>query len=104
MLAATRRSAASITAAPVSIVDNRISWPGQSTNETCLRIILGAVLDKVQLVFALGTWRGVLGETSKGLEALRLRALRTLINLGIGISQSNGDIPHLFLLEANSAA
>mmetsp|Transcript_58434 Transcript_58434/g.118835 ORF Transcript_58434/g.118835 Transcript_58434/m.118835 type:complete len:215 (+) Transcript_58434:477-1121(+) len=33
---AMRRSAASITAAPFSIVAMRISWPGQSTKETCL--------------------------------------------------------------------
>ena len=30
------RRAASITAAPFSIVAIRISWPGQSTKETCL--------------------------------------------------------------------
>lgn len=45
MLAATSKSAASITAAPVSIVERRISWPGQSTKETCLRIILECVLN-----------------------------------------------------------
>lgn len=31
-------SAASITAAPFNIVAIRMSWPGQSTNETCLQI------------------------------------------------------------------
>jgi hypothetical protein len=36
MLAATRSRAASMTAAPVSIVDRRMSWPGQSTKLTCL--------------------------------------------------------------------
>mmetsp|Transcript_76630 Transcript_76630/g.212951 ORF Transcript_76630/g.212951 Transcript_76630/m.212951 type:complete len:230 (-) Transcript_76630:446-1135(-) len=35
-LPATRRSAASITAAPLSIVAMRMSWPGQSTKDTCL--------------------------------------------------------------------
>ena len=30
-------SAASITAAPFSMVAMRISWPGQSTNDTCLQ-------------------------------------------------------------------
>ena len=32
-------SAASMTAAPFNIVAIRMSWPGQSTNETCLEII-----------------------------------------------------------------
>lgn len=36
MFAAISRNALSITAAPVNIVDNRMSWPGQSTKETCL--------------------------------------------------------------------
>ena len=36
MLDATSKRAQSITAAPVSMVDIRISCPGQSTNETCL--------------------------------------------------------------------
>ena len=31
-------SAASMTAAPFSIVAMRISWPGQSTNDTCLKV------------------------------------------------------------------
>mmetsp|Transcript_7593 Transcript_7593/g.23458 ORF Transcript_7593/g.23458 Transcript_7593/m.23458 type:complete len:280 (-) Transcript_7593:337-1176(-) len=34
-LPATRRSAASMTAAPFSMVAIRMSWPGQSTKETC---------------------------------------------------------------------
>lgn len=34
-LAATRSIAASITAAPVNIVDMKLSWPGQSQKETC---------------------------------------------------------------------
>ena len=36
ILAATNNNAASITAAPVNIVDKKTSWPGQSQNETCL--------------------------------------------------------------------
>ena len=36
MLPATRRRAASMTAAPASIVAISVSWPGQSTKETCL--------------------------------------------------------------------
>mmetsp|Transcript_87480 Transcript_87480/g.245617 ORF Transcript_87480/g.245617 Transcript_87480/m.245617 type:complete len:244 (+) Transcript_87480:546-1277(+) len=35
-LPATRRRAASITAAPFNIVAMRMSWPGQSTKDTCL--------------------------------------------------------------------
>ena len=34
--AATNNNAASITAAPVNIVDKKTSWPGQSQKETCL--------------------------------------------------------------------
>ena len=34
--AATSNKAASITAAPVNIVERKTSWPGQSQNETCL--------------------------------------------------------------------
>lgn len=37
MLAATSNKAASITAAPVNIVDRKTSWPGQSQKETCLK-------------------------------------------------------------------
>lgn len=36
IFAATNNKAQSITAAPVNIVDIKISCPGQSTNETCL--------------------------------------------------------------------
>jgi hypothetical protein len=36
ILAATNNNAESMTAAPVNIVDIRISCPGQSTNDTCL--------------------------------------------------------------------
>lgn len=35
-LAATSNIAASMTAAPVNIVLIKLSWPGQSQNETCL--------------------------------------------------------------------
>lgn len=34
---ATSNKAASITAAPVSIVERKTSWPGQSQKETCLK-------------------------------------------------------------------
>lgn len=34
--AATSNMAASITAAPVNIVDMKLSWPGQSQKDTCL--------------------------------------------------------------------
>ncbi len=34
--AATNNKAASITAAPVNIVERKTSWPGQSQKETCL--------------------------------------------------------------------
>jgi len=46
MFAATSNNAQSITAAPVNIVDIRISCPGQSTNEQCLYF-------KVNLLFSL---------------------------------------------------
>lgn len=36
IFAATNNRAQSITAAPVSIVDIKMSCPGQSTNDTCL--------------------------------------------------------------------
>lgn len=36
ILAATNNNAQSITAAPVNIVDIKMSCPGQSTNEICL--------------------------------------------------------------------
>jgi hypothetical protein len=36
-LAATSNIAASMTAAPVNIVDIKLSWPGQSQKETCLK-------------------------------------------------------------------
>ncbi len=36
MFEATKSNAASITAAPVSIVERKTSWPGQSQKDTCL--------------------------------------------------------------------
>lgn len=40
ILAATINKALSITAAPVNIVDIKISCPGQSTNEICLSNVI----------------------------------------------------------------
>ena len=122
-------SAASMTAAPLSIVAIKISWPGQSTNDTCLTTLTEKIpstknkksAHKVSTTAACTSSNISYPETTyppfslfvrvhvRVIASMRcvlavqiLSRFDAFIDLCVCIAQFDGDVAHQFILETDS--